>query len=182
VTKIAANKKELIECEDKILSSLQSSGSDLLEDDTLVLVLQDSKEKSEEVKQILETSESMMKRIEDAREHYRPSGKQASILFFVLSDLSKIDPMYQFSLEGYKDLYSKSIEDSKSNMTPERLKNIMKHHMVSVYKVTCKSLFERHKLLLAVQMIIALKMGEGEINKDEWMFFLRGGQVMDRST
>lgn len=75
VTKIAQNKKELLECEDKILSSLQNSGSDLLENDDLVMILQDSKEKSEEVKQILEQSESMMKRIEDAREHYRPSGK-----------------------------------------------------------------------------------------------------------
>ena len=92
----------------------------------------------------------MMKRIEDAREHYRSSGRQASILFFVLSDLSKIDPMYQFSLDGYKELYARSIEESKSNMTPERLKNIMKQHMVNVYKQTCKSLFERHKLLLAV--------------------------------
>lgn len=122
-----------------------------------------------------------MKKIEDAREHYRPSGKQASILFFVLNDLNKIDPMYQFSLEAYKDLYSRSIEESKSNMTPERLKNIMKQHMVNVYKGTCRSLFERHKLLLAVQMIVGLKMAEGEINRDEWMFFLRGGQVMDRS-
>jgi dynein heavy chain len=181
VQKIAQNKIELIECEDKILSSLQNSGSNLLEDDVLVMVLQDSKEKSEEVKQILEQSESMMKRIEDAREHYRPSGKQASILFFVLNDLSKIDPMYQFSLEGYKELYSRSIEESKSNMTPERLKNIMKQHMVNVYKQTCKSLFERHKLLLAVQMIVSLKMAEGEINRDEWLYFLRGGQVMDRS-
>jgi dynein heavy chain len=50
VRKIAQNKKELIECEDKILSSLQNSGSDLLENDDLVLILQDSKEKSEEVK------------------------------------------------------------------------------------------------------------------------------------
>jgi len=68
----------------------------------------------------------MMKRIEDAREHYRPSGRQASILFFVLSDLSKIDPMYQFSLDGYKNLYSKSIEEARSNMAPEKVKNIMK--------------------------------------------------------
>lgn len=39
VQKIASNKRELIECEDKILSSLQTSGADLLEDDALVQVL-----------------------------------------------------------------------------------------------------------------------------------------------
>lgn len=31
-------------------------------------------------------------------------------------------------------------------------------------------------------MCVKLKMGEGSINEDEWSFFLRGGQVMDRST
>lgn len=35
-----------------------------------------------------------MKRIDDTRETYRPCGKVASILFFVLNDLNKIDPMY----------------------------------------------------------------------------------------
>lgn len=92
-----------------------------------------------------------------------------------------IDPMYQFSLEGYKELYARSIEESKNNMATERLKSIMKQHMVNVYKQTCKSLFERHKLLLAVQMIVSLKLADGEINRGEWLFFLRGGQVMDRT-
>lgn len=46
-----------------------------------------------------------MKRIDDTRETYRPCGKQASTLFFVLNDLNKIDPMYQFSLEWYKKLF-----------------------------------------------------------------------------
>lgn len=31
-------------------------------------------------------------------------------------------------------------------------------------------------------MCVKLKMSEGEINEDEWTFFLRGGLVMDRST
>lgn len=35
-----------------------------------------------------------MKRIDDTRETYRPCGKQASVMFFVLNDLNKIDPMY----------------------------------------------------------------------------------------
>jgi hypothetical protein len=35
-----------------------------------------------------------MKRIDDTRETYRQCGRLASILFFVLNDLNKIDPMY----------------------------------------------------------------------------------------
>jgi len=57
-----------------------------------------------------------MKKINDTREIYRSSGRQASILFFVLNDLNKIDPMYQFSLDWYKALFMKSIQDSKEQM------------------------------------------------------------------
>lgn len=95
----------LIELEDKILRMLSESKVNLLEDVTLISTLQTSKETSDEVKQNLEQAEQTMKRIDDTRETYRPCGKVASILFFVLNDLNKIDPMYQFSLEWYKKLF-----------------------------------------------------------------------------
>ena len=123
-----------------------------------------------------------MKRIDDTRETYRPCGREASILFFVLNDLAKIDPMYQFSLEWYKELFRNSIEKSKDNMFNDRIKQIMTEHTKSVYKNACRSLFERHKLLLSLQMTVKLKIASGEINEDEWTFFLRGGQVLDRSS
>lgn len=64
----------------------------------------------------MEQAEQTMKRIDDTRETYRPCGKTASILFFVLNELNKIDPMYQFSLEWYKRLFQKSIDDSREQM------------------------------------------------------------------
>lgn len=122
-----------------------------------------------------------MKRIDDTRETYRSCGKQASILFFVINDLNKIDPMYQFSLDWYKQLFVTSIEKSRENMFQDRIKNILKEHTLAVYRTVCRSLFEKHKLLLSLQICIKLRMAEGEINEDEWSFFLRGGQVLDKA-
>lgn len=34
-----------------------------------------------------------------ARENYRPAAERASLLYFILSDLNKINPIYQFSLK-----------------------------------------------------------------------------------
>jgi dynein heavy chain len=82
----------------------------------LIDTLQDSKDRSDTVKQALDQAESTMKKINEARELYRSCGRQASILFFVLNDLNKIDPMYQFSLDWYKALFSRSIEESKEQM------------------------------------------------------------------
>jgi dynein heavy chain len=39
----------------------------------------------------------------------------AAALFFVLIDLHKINPMYQFSLTWYKDLFTQSISEAKES-------------------------------------------------------------------
>lgn len=38
-------------------------------------------------------------KINEAREHYRPAAARASLLYFIMSDLHTIHPMYQFSLK-----------------------------------------------------------------------------------
>lgn len=48
-----------------------------------------------QVTEALETS----RRIDEARELYRPAAARASLLYFILNDLHKINPIYQFSLK-----------------------------------------------------------------------------------
>jgi len=181
VQKIAKSRKKLIELEDQILSMLSTSKVSLIEDIELVKTLESSKNTSDDVKQSLESAEQTMKRIDEAREAFRPCGRQASALFFVLSDLNKIDPMYQFSLNWYKKLFSDSIISSRDNPFQDRIQSIMKEHTLSVYKNACMSLFERHKLLLSLQMCVKLKIAEAGITQEDWSFFLRGGTVLDRA-
>ena len=38
-------------------------------------------------------------KINEARELYRPAAARASLLYFILNDLEKINPLYQFSLK-----------------------------------------------------------------------------------
>ena len=121
-----------------------------------------------------------MKRIDDTRESFRSCGKRAAVLFFVLNDLSKINPMYQFSLDWYKKLFEASIMESKDTVSQDRNDCIMKVHKLNVYNAACRSLFERHKLLLSLQMFVKLQMADGKINPKEYDFFLRGGTVLDR--
>ena len=39
------------------------------------------------------------KEINQARESYRPAAARASLLYFILNNLNKINPLYQFSLK-----------------------------------------------------------------------------------
>lgn len=45
----------------------------------------------------------------------------------------------------------------------------------------CRGLFERHKLLLSLQMCVRILESNHQVNSEEWQFFLKGGQVLDRS-
>lgn len=66
---------------------------------------------------------------------YRPCAQRASILFFVLNDMGRIDPMYQFSLDAYIELFMLSIEkSSRSSKLEERINNLNDYHTYAVYR------------------------------------------------
>uniref|UniRef100_A0A8C4S375 Dynein axonemal heavy chain 2 n=1 Tax=Erpetoichthys calabaricus TaxID=27687 RepID=A0A8C4S375_ERPCA len=181
VINIASGKKKLQELEDEILRLLNEATGSLLDDVQLVNTLQTSKVTATEVAEQLETSEQTEIKIDTAREAYRSCAQRASILFFVLNDMGRIDPMYQFSLDTYIDLFNLSIEKSPRNYKlEERISNLNDYHTYAVYRYTCRGLFERHKLLFSFQMCSKILEVAGKLNKDEYNFFLRGGVVLDR--
>jgi dynein heavy chain len=117
VKKIADKNAELQKFEDDILMSLSvDKGIPLLEDVELIDTLQKAKDGAEEAKTAQETLKIAMKKILENRENYRPVGKKAAALYFVLFDLPTVDPMYQFSLAWYKILFLKSIADSREGV------------------------------------------------------------------
>jgi dynein heavy chain len=60
---------------------------------------------------ISQIAEETEKQIEDSRQCYRPIAKHSAILFFSIADLPNIDPMYQYSLTWFLNLYITSIQD-----------------------------------------------------------------------
>ncbi|XP_035155786.1 dynein axonemal heavy chain 2 isoform X7 [Callithrix jacchus] len=181
VINIAAGKRKLKELEDEILRLLNEATGSLLDDVQLVNTLQTSKITAKEVTEQLETSETTEINIDLAREAYRPCAQRASVLFFVLNDMGCIDPMYQFSLDAYISLFILSIDKShRSNKLEDRIDYLNDYHTYAVYRYTCRTLFERHKLLFSFHMCAKILETSGKLNMDEYNFFLRGGVVLDR--
>lgn len=53
--------------------------------------------------------------------------------------MGKIDPMYQFSLDAYIDLFNNSIEKSQRSPNLEiRIQNLNDYHTYAVYKYVLK--------------------------------------------
>ena len=109
VVNLAAGRKQLVDLEDEILRLLSEVKGSLLDDADLLVALDNSKVTSEVVTaQILE-AETVEVTIDASREEYRPGANIAAILYFVLADMASVDPMYQFSLDSYRELFTSSI-------------------------------------------------------------------------
>lgn len=60
---------------------------------------------SNDIAQKVEEAEKTEKEIDETREQYRPVALRASLLFFAISDLAVVDPMYQYSLAWFSMLF-----------------------------------------------------------------------------
>ena len=111
IVQSADNKKQLKQIEDKILETLSSSEGNILEDETAIQVLDSSKVLSDEISKKQKIAEETERKIEQSRQGYRPIAQHGSVLFFSITDLPNIDPMYQYSLVWFVNLFLISIND-----------------------------------------------------------------------
>ncbi|GFQ95725.1 dynein heavy chain 3, axonemal [Trichonephila clavata] len=176
----AENKRLLKEIEDRILEVLSSSEGNILEDETGCQVLTSSKILSEEISAKEIVAEKTKIEIDAVRNGYQPVALHSSILFFCISSLSNIDPMYQYSLGWFIALYHQSIDNSVASPNLEtRITNLNDHFTASIYRNVCRSLFEKDKLLFSFLLCIGILRGRGEINEEVWRFLLTGGVALE---
>ena len=70
-----------------------------------------------------------------ARERYRPVAERGSLMYFVVASMAEMDPMYQFSLKYFKQLFNNTITVSeKSLVLDERLKILLTATTSDVYR------------------------------------------------
>ncbi|XP_052628381.1 dynein axonemal heavy chain 3 [Harpia harpyja] len=175
-----ANKKQLKEIEDKILEILSSSEGNILEDETAINVLSSSKDLSEEISEKQKISSVTEMQIDSTRMGYKPVAIHSAVVFFCISDLANIEPMYQYSLIWFINLYVQSIAKSKkSEDLKERIKNITNHFTISIYNNVCCSLFEKDKLLFSFLLTVGIMKGKDQIDDEVWRFLLTGGVALD---
>ncbi|KAJ8943600.1 hypothetical protein NQ318_006602 [Aromia moschata] len=175
IIRINNDKAQLKAIEDKILYLLYHSEGNILDDEELIETLNESKETSTIIEARLEETEATEEKISIAREKYRSVATRGSILYFVVAQLAEIDPMYQYSLKYFNQVFCNVIDTSEKN--PDlavRLNTLFGEITLAVYTNISRGLFERHKLVYSFMLCVAILQQQGLIHDGQWNFLLRG--------
>jgi len=183
----ADNNKKKQQLQDAILSLVSNAGDDILEDRKLKETLDESAIKKEEIASVLVDMEQTMNSMEVIRNGFVPVAKRVSRLFFVLTDLVSVDPMYQYSLTFFRNIYRSTIK-SADKVEPklnkkERKAYFIKEFTANMYRNVSRSLFVKDKLLFS--LLICLKImdefleAQGGLNIPEIRFLMTGGSSVE---
>ena len=182
IMQMSADKKKLAEIEADILFRLSNSKGNILDDVELIETLASSKRFSTIIKERLQQAEVTEVEIKEARMGYITAAVRGAIIYFVIADLADIDPMYQYSLQFYKELFNKCIADSEKNDDLDtRLATIIEYSTRACYANVCGGLFEKDKVLFSSLLCFQILRNAGEIGANEWSLFVRGAGIVDRS-
>lgn len=173
IVKNSENTKQLQQIEDKILEHLHESKGMILDDENLIQTLQKSKQASSLIEKRLASAAKTKQSIDQTRMEYKGVAASVSNLFFCISDLANIDPMYQYSLTWFTKLFTKAIKDAEESKDVHmRTHNIEETFLLSLYRNVCRSLFEKDKLIFS--FLLCLRICKDEIDPLELRFLLTG--------
>uniref|UniRef100_A0A8D3CJW0 Dynein axonemal heavy chain 11 n=1 Tax=Scophthalmus maximus TaxID=52904 RepID=A0A8D3CJW0_SCOMX len=167
-------KIELKRLEDDLLSRLSAACGNFLGDISLVEQLENTKTTAAHIQhKVVEARENETK-INEARELYRPAAERASLLFFIITDLSKINPMYQYSLKTFNSVFNKAMARAEwDEDVRTRVHTLAEAITYYVFLYTCQGLFERDKLTFLSHTAFQILLKQGLVDAEELDFLLR---------
>lgn len=184
---------QLKDLEDNLLFRLANSQGDILDDIELIENLEETKRTAVEIESKVLAAKDTEKTINTAREVYRAVATRGSLVYFLIDSLWVLDRVYQYSMANFVYILKKGIDvtpggpdESKVPVAQQRgevslekrVELLIVHTTYTVFTYIASGLFERHKLIVASQMVMSTLKQRGELSAPLFNYLLKGPKVL----
>ncbi|XP_072937033.1 dynein axonemal heavy chain 8 [Epargyreus clarus] len=177
---VTANRRKMQELEANLLHKLTTIQGSLVEDVSLIQVLNVTKATATEVREKLDVAKETEIKINAAREEFRPVATRGSVLYFLICNMSLVCNMYQTSLAQFLERFDISMERSpQSPITSRRIGFIIDYLTFDVFKYISRGFYEKHKYLFTLLLTLKIDLQKEFVSYDEFQTFIKGGAALD---
>jgi dynein heavy chain, axonemal len=175
---VTNNTKILLRFDQMLLERLSENTGNLLDDEELIMVLADTKAKAIDVRDKLTVAADMKKNIYEKREQYRPIATRGSILYFSIMDMSRVNSMYQTSLDQFQHIFDKALDlAEKSSLPSKRIYHVIDSVTFHIYRYINRGLYQQHKIIFQLFIAFKILLSSSKISNNEISFFIRGNSL-----
>ncbi|KAL2095874.1 hypothetical protein ACEWY4_008022 [Coilia grayii] len=163
-------KIQLAQLEESLLETLATAQGNILENKDLIDSLNQTKASSALIQESLSESHRLQASLDQERDAYLPLAESASKMYFVITDLSKINNMYRFSLASFLRIFQRALQSKQEcENTEARIAALEACLKSMVYEYVCRSLFKADQLMFALHFVKG--MYQDLFQENEWDAF-----------
>lgn len=180
IEEVTSQKRKMQKLENDLLVKLTTVQGSLVDDESVLYTLNKTKDTALDVSEKLEIAGQTQASINVMRESYRPIATRGSVLYFLVVEMGMVNPMYQNSLQQFLELFDLSlINATKSILLERRIENIIGYLTYAIFKYKCRGLYEKHKTLFTILMTLKIDIERGNITRNQFEYFIKGGASID---